>query len=79
MLLAVKPVTIALLFRLGDPAVDDRFADDFVHNDLAHALSANMEAGTVARWLMHEGEEVKCGDVIAEIETDKAVMEMEAK
>lgn len=36
-LLAMKPVTITLLFGVGDAAVDDRFADDFVHNDLVHA------------------------------------------
>jgi pyruvate dehydrogenase E2 component (dihydrolipoamide acetyltransferase) len=42
------------------------------------ALSPTMEKGNLARWLKKEGEEVKPGDVIAEIETDKATMEYEA-
>jgi pyruvate dehydrogenase E1 component beta subunit len=37
-----------------------------------------MEEGTLAKWLVHEGQKVKAGDVIAEIETDKATMEVEA-
>ncbi|GIX17187.1 MAG: pyruvate dehydrogenase complex E1 component subunit beta [Rhodothalassiaceae bacterium] len=42
------------------------------------ALSPTMEKGTLARWLVKEGDEVRAGDVIAEIETDKATMEVEA-
>lgn len=42
------------------------------------ALSAGMEHGTLARWLKREGDSVGKGDVIAEIETDKATMELEA-
>src|SRR5215831_5564604 len=42
------------------------------------ALSPTMTEGAVARWLKHEGDEVRSGDVIAEIETDKATMEYEA-
>lgn len=42
------------------------------------ALSPTMESGTLAKWLVAEGEWVKAGDVIAEIETDKATMEFEA-
>jgi pyruvate dehydrogenase E2 component (dihydrolipoamide acetyltransferase) len=42
------------------------------------ALSPTMEKGNLARWLKKEGEKVKSGDVIAEIETDKATMEYEA-
>jgi pyruvate dehydrogenase E2 component (dihydrolipoamide acetyltransferase) len=42
------------------------------------ALSPTMEEGKLARWLVHEGDTVKSGDVIAEIETDKATMEVEA-
>ena len=42
------------------------------------ALSPTMEEGTLARWHVKEGDEVRAGDVIAEIETDKATMEMEA-
>src|SRR5947208_16592090 len=47
-------------------------------NILMPALSPTMEKGNLARWLKHEGEQVKAGDVIAEIETDKATMEYEA-
>ncbi|WP_066826437.1 pyruvate dehydrogenase complex dihydrolipoamide acetyltransferase [Sphingomonas mali] len=43
------------------------------------ALSPTMEEGTLARWLVKEGDEVAAGDVIAEIETDKATMEVEAE
>lgn len=42
------------------------------------ALSPTMEEGTLAKWLVKEGDEVRAGDVIAEIETDKATMEFEA-
>ena len=42
------------------------------------ALSPTMEEGKLARWLVKEGDEVKSGDIIAEIETDKATMEFEA-
>ncbi len=45
---------------------------------LMPALSPTMEAGTLARWLVKEGDSVAAGDVIAEIETDKATMEVEA-
>ncbi len=42
------------------------------------ALSPTMEEGTLAKWLIKEGDEVSAGDVMAEIETDKATMEFEA-
>ncbi|MBR0551507.1 pyruvate dehydrogenase complex E1 component subunit beta [Stakelama marina] len=42
------------------------------------ALSPTMEEGTLAKWLVKEGDEVKSGDIMAEIETDKATMEFEA-
>ncbi|MGE0774323.1 MAG: biotin/lipoyl-containing protein, partial [Hyphomicrobiales bacterium] len=42
------------------------------------ALSPTMEEGTVAKWLVKEGDTVAAGDVLAEIETDKATMEFEA-
>mgnify|MGYP006285890841 CR=1 FL=1 len=42
------------------------------------ALSPTMTEGTLAKWIKQEGEEVEAGDVIAEIETDKATMEVEA-
>ncbi len=47
-------------------------------NILMPALSPTMTEGTLARWLKHEGDTVRAGDVIAEIETDKATMEVEA-
>jgi pyruvate dehydrogenase E1 component subunit beta len=45
---------------------------------LMPALSPTMEKGNLAKWLKHEGDKIKSGDVIAEIETDKATMEVEA-
>src|SRR2546421_798418 len=41
-------------------------------------LSDTMQEGTIARWLKKTGDEVKKGDIIAEIETDKATMDLEA-
>src|SRR6202035_5687358 len=45
---------------------------------LMPALSPTMEKGTLSKWWKKEGEPIKSGDVIAEIETDKATMEVEA-
>src|SRR3954454_7802502 len=45
---------------------------------LMPALSPTMEKGNLAKWLKKEGETIRSGDVIAEIETDKATMEVEA-
>ena len=45
---------------------------------LMPALSPTMEEGTLAKWLVKEGDQVSAGDIIAEIETDKATMEVEA-
>ena len=42
------------------------------------ALSPTMEEGTLAKWLVKQGDSVKSGDILAEIETDKATMEFEA-
>ncbi|RRH69367.1 pyruvate dehydrogenase complex E1 component subunit beta [Falsigemmobacter faecalis] len=47
-------------------------------NILMPALSPTMEEGTLAKWLVKEGDEVKSGQILAEIETDKATMEFEA-
>ena len=47
-------------------------------NILMPALSPTMEEGTLARWLVKEGDRISSGDLIAEIETDKATMEFEA-
>src|SRR5215813_2498628 len=45
---------------------------------LMPALSPTMEEGKLTKWLVKEGDEVHSGDVLAEIETDKATMEFEA-
>src|ERR1700761_5739734 len=45
---------------------------------LMPALSPTMEEGKLAKWLVKEGQTVKSGDILAEIETDKATMEFEA-
>ena len=45
---------------------------------LMPALSPTMEEGTLAKWLVKEGDTVNSGDILAEIETDKATMEFEA-
>ena len=47
-------------------------------NILMPALSPTMEEGTLAKWLVKEGDTVSSGDLLAEIETDKATMEFEA-
>src|SRR5215471_2932829 len=47
-------------------------------NILMPALSPTMEKGNLSKWLKREGDKVKAGEVIAEIETDKATMEYEA-
>jgi pyruvate dehydrogenase E2 component (dihydrolipoamide acetyltransferase) len=47
-------------------------------NILMPALSPTMEKGNLAKWLKKEGDKVKAGDVLAEIETDKATMEYES-
>src|SRR6059058_1869832 len=47
-------------------------------NVLMPALSPTMEKGKLAKWLKKEGDSVKSGDILAEIETDKATMEVEA-
>ena len=45
---------------------------------LMPALSPTMEEGKLVKWLVREGDPVRAGDIIAEIETDKATMEVEA-
>ncbi|WP_235017225.1 biotin/lipoyl-containing protein, partial [Tistlia consotensis] len=47
-------------------------------NILMPALSPTMTEGTLSKWLVKEGDTISAGDVIAEIETDKATMEVEA-
>ncbi|MFB6355191.1 MAG: biotin/lipoyl-containing protein, partial [bacterium] len=48
------------------------------HEQIMPQLSDTMEAGTIVKWFVDEGDEVEMGDVIAEVETDKATMEVEA-
>ena len=43
------------------------------------ALSPTMEEGRIVQWLKHEGDAVTKGDVLAEVETDKAIMELPAR
>ncbi len=59
-------------------AVSERETPAMPINILMPALSPTMEKGNLAKWLKKEGDKVKPGDVIAEIETDKATMEYEA-
>src|SRR5262249_26690366 len=51
---------------------------DHAHRNSDAGAVATMEEGTLAKWHVREGDEVRTGDVIAEIETDKATMEVEA-
>src|SRR6201999_3178379 len=60
--------------RTGFPLTDEYMPIEV----LMPALSPTMERGNLAKWLKKEGDAVKSGDVIAEIETDKATMEVEA-
>ena len=46
-------------------------------NILLPALSPTMEQGNLVKWLVKEGQQVNSGDILAEIETDKATMELE--
>src|SRR5262249_18269124 len=55
-----------------------RGLSDMATQILMPALSPTMEEGKLAKWLVKEGQSIKSGDVIAEIETDKATMEVEA-
>src|SRR3954454_14698418 len=67
-----KPCSIA------ERAEDRQDEKDMATPILMPALSPTMEKGKLAKWLKHEGDTVRSGDVIAEIETDKATMEVEA-
>jgi pyruvate dehydrogenase E2 component (dihydrolipoamide acetyltransferase) len=64
----------SLLSNLSATAEEAKMAIEI----LMPALSPTMEEGTLAKWLVKEGDEVKSGQIIAEIETDKATMEFEA-
>src|SRR5213595_3302596 len=63
--------------RLTQPTQDKRH-EEMPTEILMPALSPTMEEGKLAKWLVKEGQAVKAGDIIAEIETDKATMEVEA-
>src|SRR4249919_3792864 len=62
---------------IADPVASENIAP-MPTEVLMPALSPTMEKGNLAKWLKKEGDKVKSGDVIAEIETDKATMEVEA-
>ena len=66
------------LGRADAAALADRRARAMRTEILMPALSPTMEEGTLAKWHVKEGDTVHSGDVIAEIETDKATMEVEA-
>src|SRR4030081_994817 len=57
---------------------NDKRPEEMPTEILMPALSPTMEEGKLAKWLVEEGQTIKAGDVIAEIETDKATMEVEA-
>ncbi len=60
------------------PAPRSKCEPNMPINILMPALSPTMEKGNLSRWLKKEGDKVKSGDILAEIETDKATMEVEA-
>src|SRR3954447_12342310 len=71
----------AISTRMSTPPFDpspERVLNPMPTPILMPALSPTMEKGNLAKWLKKEGDPVKSGDVIAEIETDKATMEVEA-
>src|SRR3954454_1585381 len=68
---------MALLFGRARPFAKGKLASMPIELRMP-ALSPTMEEGTLAKWLVKEGDTVKSGDILAEIETDKATMEFEA-
>src|ERR1700710_350074 len=64
--------------RSTQTSCSDRGGNIMPIDILMPALSPTMEEGTLSKWLKKEGDKVTSGDVIAEIETDKATMEVEA-
>src|SRR5690348_3903772 len=68
---------MALLFGRARPFAKGKLASMPIELRMP-ALSPTMEEGTLAKWLVKEGDAVKSGDILAEIETDKATMEFEA-
>ena len=72
---------LALTFeinRFAEGEGSDPLWDHMPTEILMPALSPTMEEGKLAKWLVKEGQTIKAGDIIAEIETDKATMEVEA-
>src|SRR4029077_11629018 len=59
-------------------SADDAEGTGMASQVLMPALSPTMTEGKIARWIKSEGDTVRAGDVLAEIETDKATMEVEA-
>src|SRR5437763_10069737 len=70
-------IAMALLFGRARPFAKGKLASMPIELRMP-ALSPTMEEGTLAKWLVKEGDAVKSGDILAEIETDKATMEFEA-
>jgi pyruvate dehydrogenase E2 component (dihydrolipoamide acetyltransferase) len=70
-------IAMALLFGRARPFAKGKLASMPIELKMP-ALSPTMEEGTLAKWLVKEGDVVKSGDILAEIETDKATMEFEA-
>ena len=71
--------TAALALSRATPFTDTRPGETNMPIELKMpALSPTMEEGTLAKWLVKEGDKVASGDILAEIETDKATMEFEA-
>ena len=62
----------------GLTPLQDKRPEEMPTEILMPALSPTMEEGKLAKWLVEEGQTIKAGDIIAEIETDKATMEVEA-
>src|SRR6185436_13468357 len=53
--------------------------DDMATKVVMEALSPTMEEGRLTKWLKNEGDQIKSGDVLAEVETDKAIMDLVAR
>src|SRR5690242_6572445 len=69
---------LSRLASTSPPGGDEFWAAVMPTQILMPALSRTMEEGKLAKWLVKEGDEVHSGDILAEIETDKATMEFEA-
>src|SRR5438105_4174011 len=70
--------TSCIVEARGMTPSNDKRPEEMPTEILMPALSPTMEEGKLAKWLVEEGQTIKAGDIIAEIETDKATMEVEA-